>query len=317
MLRKTRSLNSIALAMMAILAVQTQLPANSSPTSSQSSPTSNTNVSSGSCCSPEKVSRSVLTEDFTYALPEEGCDPLRFHQARYLIEANREFMRTAIPLHEKMQEQILIAKTLKGEANMLLNRVPAVAPPKLTGSALQAAMAEYTRSLQAFVNNTDKYQANLNNFRQTIGECHRAQAAYDAQRNQYKLHCDQFHVPGLAAVEMPHICGALNLSAGEASQISSLLRADEQRLTKTMTELNTAGALVQESRGMVAANLANTANEAVRQREEEKLAKQFGRLKEEYEMLKIQAKMLTPEKQKLAGKMIHRSVSGNVVSKTK
>lgn len=311
MQRNTQNRNAIALATVSALALLVQTPGLSTPTAASPMSTSKT----GSCCSANTVSRAVPDEDFTYDLPEEGCDPLRFHQARYLIEANREFIRTAKPLHEKMQEQILIAKTLKGEANMLLNQIPTVAPPKLKGAALQAAMGEYTKSLQAFVNNADRYKANLSNFRLTIGECQRAQATYDAQRAQYNLHCDQFHVQGLANIEPPHICGALNLSAGEASQISGLLRADEQRLAKTMTDLRNANSLVQESRNLVAANLANTVNDSVRQREEEKLAREFGRLKEEYSMLKIQSDMLGSVKQKEAGKLIHRSISGKVVSK--
>ncbi len=309
MQRNTTNRYAINAAIVSTIALLAQAP----PVSS--APAHSTSKGNSCCSSTSAVSQAVLDEDFTYDLPEEGCDPLRFHQARYLIEANREFIRKAKPLHEKMQEQILIAKTLKGEANMLLNRVPAVAPPKLQGAALQAAMGEYSRSLQAFVNNTDRYKANLNNFQLTIGDCQRAQQTYNAQRQQYGLHCDQFHVQGLTMVEPPHICGALNLTAGEASQISGLLRADEQRLQKTMGDLNTAGALVAESRNLVAANLSNTAHDSIRQREEEKLAKQFGRLKEEYEMLKIQNKMLTPDKQKQAAKMIHRSVSGNVVAK--
>lgn len=307
--RNLRHRYAIALGVVSVLTLLGTNPASSTPAPAGSTSTQN------NCCSGKMVSPAVLDEDFTYDIPEEGCDPVRFLQARYLIEKNREFINTAKPLHEKVQEQLLIAKTLKGEANMLLNRVPAVAPPKLKGPALQAAVADYTKSLQAFVNNADRYKANLNNFRLTIGECQRAQAQYDAQRSAYDLHCNQFHVPGLANIEPPHICGALNLTAGEASQISGLLRADEQRLQKTMTELNTAGALVQESRNLVASNLANTAHDAIRQREEEKLAKQFGRLKEEYEMLKIQSNMLGADKQKQAGKMIHRSVAGNVVSK--
>lgn len=298
-----------ALAAVSVLALLGANPASSTPAKAK------TATARDSCCSGKAVSQAVLDEDFTYDLPEEGCDPVRFLQARYLIEANREFIKTAKPLHEKMQQQILIAKTLKGEANMLLNRIPAVAPPKLKGPALQAAVADYTQSLQAFVNNADRYKANLKNFQLTIGDCQRAQATYDAQRSAYDLHCNQFHVPGLTLVEPPHICGALNLTAGEASKISGLLRADEQRLQKTMNDVNNAGALVNESRNLVAANLANTANDAVRQREEEKLAKQFGRLKEEYELLKIQSSMLGTEKQKQAGKMIHRNVAGNVVSK--
>jgi hypothetical protein len=266
--------------------------------------------SSERCCAGKTLDEA---EDFTFAIPEPGCDPKRFLQARYLIEENRDFIRNGKALHEKMQQQILIAKTLKGSANMMQNGVPAVAPPKLSGAALQSAMREYTKDLQTFVNHADRYKYNLNVFRTTIGECQRAQATYDQQRQLYDLHCNQFHVNGLNTIEPPHICGALQATAGEASHIANMLRADEQKLAASMQELRNNNALVQESRNMVAANLAATANESVRQREEEKLAREFGRLREEYEMLKIQSKMLGGEKQKEAGKLIRRSVQGNLV----
>jgi hypothetical protein len=262
-----------------------------------------------SCCGSNPK---PTDEDFTFDVPEDGCDPVRFLQARYLIEENREFIAKGKLLHEKMQEQILIAKTLKGEANMLLNQVPAVAPPKLKGVQLQSAVRDYTKDLQTFVNNANRYKFNLQTFRSTIGECHRAQAAYDQQRGLYNLHCDQFHVNGLSNIEPPHICGQLNATAGEAGSIAGMLRADEQKLSASMQELRNNSALVTEGRNMVAANLTATATESVRQREEEKLAKEFGRLREEYEMLKIQSKMLGTEKQKEAGRSV-KSVSGNVV----
>lgn len=272
-----------------------------------------------SCCSAKSGAsggaKSVYdpNEDFTYAIPEDGCPPVRFHQARYLIEQNREFIQQGKALHEQIQNQILIAKTLKGEANMFLNNIPAAKPPKLAGPALQAAVRDYTRDLQAFVNHADRYKANLETFRKTIGECQRAQATYEQQRGLYKLHCDQFHVSGLSNIEPPHICGAVVATAGEASTIANMLRSDEQKLRASMAELNNNSALVNESRNMVAANLTATATESIRQREEEKLAKEFGRLREEYEMLKIQSNMLGTKNQQETGKLIKRSVSGNVV----
>lgn len=272
------------------------------------------NMLTGSnCCNGKDVPKNHNTEDFTFDSPEPGCDPLRFLQARYLIEENREFIRNGKALHENMQNQILIAKTLKGNANMMQNGIPVVTPPKLSGAALQSAVRDYTKDLQTFVNHADRYKANLNVFRTTIGECQRAQATYNQQRQLYDLHCNQFHVNGLNTIEPPHICGVLQATAGEASHIANMLRSDEQKLSASMQELKNNNALVQESRSIVAANLAATANDAVRQREEEKLAREFGRLREEYEMLKIQSKMLGGEKQKEAGKLIRRSVQGNVV----
>ncbi len=247
--------------------------------------------------------------------PEEGCDLVRFHQARYLIESCRDYIKAAKPLHEKMEQQILIAKTLKGRADMLMNNIPVVAPPKLRGSALESATRDYTRDLQVFVNHADQYKMNLQVFRNTIGECRAAQAAYDRQRNLYDLHCNQFHVNGLANIEAPHICGALGLTEGEAGHISGMLRADEQRLARTMQELRQTDGLVQESRSIVAANINASAHDAMRQKEEERLAKEFGRLREEYELLKIQSNMLGTAKQREAGRLIQRSVSGNVVSR--
>jgi len=272
-----------------------------------------------SCCSvaASPTLSSVAGEDFTFDTPEDGCHPVRFHQARYLIGEANDFITTAKQLHEKVENQLLIAKTLKGEANMMFNQMPAVAPPKLKGAALQAAMGDYQKDLRKFVANADKYQLNLQTFRTTIGECQRAQADYQRQRNLYDLHCSQFHVANLTNIEPPHICGALNVTEGEASRIAGMLRADQQKLQQTMGDLNTKSQLLNESRNIVASNLTATATESIRQREEEKLAKEFGRLREEYEMLKIQAKVLGPDKQKEAGKLVQRSVSGNVVGKSK
>lgn len=296
---RRRYLSVISIAIVSVFALTAQMPAGSTD-----------------CCNTGAVTyESVKNENFDFDFPEDGCHPVRFHQARYLIEECRDFIKTAKPLHERMQEQILLAKTLKGRADMLMNNMPAVAPPKLQGKALEAAVDEYKKSLQAFVDNADKYRLNLQAFRNTIGECQRAQAAYDRQRQLYNLHCNQFHVTGLAQIEAPRICPPLNVTEGEASHIANQIRADEQRLREQMSELNTRSALLNESRSLVAANLTNTATEAVRQREEEKLVKEFGRLREEYEMLKIQSTVLGTTKQIEAGKTIRRSVSGKVVNK--
>lgn len=273
-----------------------------------------------SCCSStQKTDDAALPEEYfnvaddAFNIPEDGCDPIRFQQAKYLIGTGREFIKIAKPLHERMQEQILLAKTLKGRADTLMNQMPAVGSPKLQGAALKAAMGDYTKSLQAFVNNAEKYRLNLRTFRDTIGECQRAQADYDRQRNLYDLHCDQFHVQGLSEIEAPHICGQLDLTQSEAGHIAGELRADEQRLQAAMAEANINSELLGEARRLAAPNINNATTQAVRMQEEEKLAKEFGRLREEYEFLNIQAKVLGVDKRKEAGKMIH-SVSGKVVN---
>lgn len=275
----------------------------------------------GGCCSSnQKIGNSAITDEYfnvaddAFNTPEDGCDPIRFQQAKYLIGTGREFIKTAKPLHERMQEQILLAKTLKGRADTIMNQMPAVGSPKLQGAALKAAMDDYKKSLQAFVNNADQYQLNLRTFRDTIGECQRAQADYDRQRNLYALHCDQFHVQGLSQIEAPHICGQLDLTQGEAGHIAGALRADEQRLQAAMAEANINSALLGEARRLAAPNISNATTQAVRLQEEEKLAKEFGRLREEYEFLNIQAKVLGADKRKEAAKTI-RSVSGKVVNK--
>jgi hypothetical protein len=253
--------------------------------------------------------------DDAFNVPEDGCDPIRFQQAKYLIKTGKEFIETAKPLHERMQEQILVAKTLKGRADVLMNKMPAVGSPKLKGAALKAAMDDYTKSLQTFVNNAENYRFNLQTFRDTIGECKAAQAQYDRQRNLYDLHCDQFHVQGFSQIQAPHICGTLDLTQGEAQHVAAELRADEQRLRQAMAEVNGKSELLNEANKLASGNISNSTTQAKRLEEEEKLAKQFGRLREEYEFLNIQAKVLGVQKQKEAGKMVKQTVSGKVVNK--
>lgn len=268
-----------------------------------------------------KSNNPAITDDYfnvaddAFNVFEDGCDPVRFQQAKYLIGTGRDFIKTAKPLHERMQEHLLVAKTLKGRADVLMNKMPAVGSPKLKGAALKAAMDDYTKSLQAFVNNAEKYRLNLQTFRDTIGECKAAQAEYDRQRNLYDLHCDQFHVQGFSQIEAPHICGELDLTQGEAQHVAAELRADEQRLQQAMADVNGRSQILREANNLAAGNISNSATQAKRLEEEEKLAKQFGRLREEYEFLNIQAKVLGVEKQKEAGKMIRQSVSGKVVNK--
>lgn len=274
---------------------------------------------SGCCSGGTDSGNSSVTDDYfsiaddAFNAPEDGCDPVRYQQAKYLLETGREFIRTAKPLHERMQEHILMAKTLKGRADVLMNKMPAVGSPKLQGAALKAAMDDYSKSLQAFVNNAEKYRLNLKTFKDTIGACHAAQANYDRQRQLYDLHCEQFHVQGFAQIEAPPICPQMDLTQGEAQHIAGELRADEQRLQQAMADLNGRSQILTEANRLASGNIRNSATQAIRLQEEEKLAKEFGRLKEEYEFLNIQARVLGVDKRKEAGKTIRQSVSGKVV----
>ena len=286
------------------------------PASGQSCCAAQEPASGQSCCAPV-VQTKVDAAEIKRLLDQDsepGCDPARFYQAKYLINSCNDFLSKAKPLHERMQEDILIAKTLQGEADMSINSMP-TNHVQLKGKALEDAKRQYATNLQSFASHAQAYQAALQKFQRDIGECHASQAQYDQQRSLYTLHCNQFHVANLPDLPPPHVCGALNMAEGDAARISGQIRADEQELAAAVATARQRNSVLAEGSRMAQTNILNTVKHSVRDQEEQKLSGQFGRLKEEYELLAIQGKALSPTVRKQVGATVRTTTVSATMAK--
>lgn len=206
------------------------------------------------------------------AADENCCQPGRVESAKRIIAQAEKFKLKATESHVDLQKAIDAAALLKAQASTL-----AKLPP--------GSLDMYRSGLNEFTQHAEAYRAHLSDLERQIGTCHANEAAYQAQLQEYAMHVDQFHLPDIPA---PHICHALNVTEGQASQMSNSIRADMQRLASSEHELaNAEGRLT----NAVADNVHQS--QALLKRSdytegERKLAAEFAGLKTEYQMLNIQ-----------------------------
>jgi len=252
------------------------------------------------------------------ATPAQAAPSLmdqRIQSAQALIADINHFKNQAQQIHNQAEYVIVQAKQLKGEASKLEITAPAIkGNVKMNNTELQSAKQQYNSDVKEFAEHAKAYNQHLQDFQKLVGECHASNKAVADILQKYELHVTQFHTP-MPNIRPPHICVGLQERMGNMSSVARQMMGDQIRVMQSEAKLN------QERQGMEMANGAavNLQTKAMltaeRAQGETQLASEFGRLKEEYDLLNT-------EKDTIDGvmtntKLTQASVSGKVMPKNK
>ncbi|HEY9677965.1 MAG TPA: hypothetical protein V6C76_08140 [Drouetiella sp.] len=218
-----------------------------------------------------------------YAAPRAVAET-REESAAQLIAQNAAFKQQAQQLHGSAEKSISNANRLAGEAHSLVL--------KAGTPQFKTAVAQYSGDLALFRAHAEQYNAHLDDFRKTVGECHAGEAAYEASLKSYQLHVDMFHVPNLNSVKPPHICRNMQMSQDEATRLAYSMRNDQLRVLKAENNLNMEEQKLAQAKAAEMLNEKKAVNAAIRDKREQLLAGEFGKLKEEYDLLKVENQAL-------------------------
>jgi hypothetical protein len=235
----------------------------------------------------------------------------RIENANQILSLEKQYKTNSMALHARINNLIAQSHTLKGEAEELHSSMPLTGGVKLDAVQLKAAHAQYGAHINEFKVHADAYQAHVAAFRATVGECHANEQAFKNYVNQMQLHMAEFHL-NMPDIKPPHVCGLLPMSQAEALGISGQLRGDQQRMQIAEHELAEAQAKLDNER-QVSAQLDNkVVKEALRQQKEKELVGEFGKLREEYDLLKTEKDFLAKNGSGSSQKVTRAVVSGKV-----
>lgn len=212
----------------------------------------------------------------------------RIDSAKNIIAQNENFKLHARQFHLDADADVQRAHKLKGQAESLEKALRA-GTGKMDGTKLKDALGKYNIDLSDFRKHTMLYNAHLAQLQQQIGECHADEKQYQATLEQYKLHTQQFHIPD---VRPPHICGQLDVSRVEARGIAGKLAGDQQRVLGEQAALAAAEGRLRDTVAQSFGTDVKVLREADRHVQEQKLAAEFARLKDEFESLTIENEAL-------------------------
>jgi len=208
----------------------------------------------------------------------------REENARRLIAQANDLKTQAAKLHGKAETSINNANRLTGEAHSLLL--------KMGTPEFKSAVAQYSGDLSQFRAHADQYNAHLAEFQKTIGECHAGEAAYENSLKDYQLHVNLFHIPDFQTIKPPHVCGQLKMSQADSGRVAYNIRNDQIKILKAEQQLNTEETKLRTAQSAQLLNAKKAVNASIREKHEQELAGEFGKLKEEYDLLKIENQAL-------------------------
>ncbi|HEY9785151.1 MAG TPA: hypothetical protein V6D17_07100 [Candidatus Obscuribacterales bacterium] len=260
-------------------------------------------LSVGKACSAECSAECSAGQE-----PAQKCQAGREEQAAELKRNFDEFIAHARRLHERTEILLAEAKNLKGRATQLRTVAPNLPPVRLKGREYQQALVQFKADVDKFKAHADEYNDHLHKFRQQIGECSAAQAAYEEACKKYEMHCQQYHMPNIPP---PHICIDLNVSASDASNMAHQMMSDQMRAIRAERELRQTEEKIGQLENVSTKVDAHVEKQSERLKREQELAAEFGRLRQEYDLLEVERKVI--EGSKTANKPIARPyVSGKV-----
>ncbi|MBS1953053.1 MAG: hypothetical protein JST89_02645 [Cyanobacteria bacterium SZAS-4] len=209
----------------------------------------------------------------------------REENAARLIAQAQNLNKQAAKLHGKAETSINAANRLAGQAHSLTLKV---------GSPqFKSAVAQYSGDLAQFKAHAEQYNAHLADFQKTIGECQATEAAYDKELKDYQLHVNLFHLPDLTgAVRPPHICGRLQMTQSESSRVANSVRADQLKIIAAQQNLNNEEIKLRQAQTAELSTEKKAVNASIREKHEQELAGEFGKLKQEYDLLKMENEAL-------------------------
>ena len=234
----------------------------------------------------------------------------RIESAKEIIADTKALKAKAAAFHQRVDLQIAQATKLKGEAQILQIKPPILpANLHLNAAQLAAAQNQYNSDIKEFSAHAEAYNDHLKQFQGTVGECHANDVMLDNVIHKYDLHLEEFHLP-VVRISPPHICGALGeVYGGDVSHIANSIMNDQLRVINAEQDLQRAEQKLQAVEGQAPAIAGKTVNAAYRASREQELAAEFGRLRQEYDLLKV-------ERQRLANQsVITRATTSSLSAK--
>jgi hypothetical protein len=240
----------------------------------------------------------------------------RIQQASELKAGAERYVVQARKFHRSAEALIAESKNLENEARLLSQNSPntgeplkgsakftqgihltAPAPLKLTTAQYALALNQYSSDISKFAEHAQLYNLHLAKFNTEIGACHANDQAYADNLKKYGMHINEFHLPNLrlpstaiatGLIRPPHLCRAMVVSEGEASHITNSYFNDQLRLLDAQQRLETAESQLQASQQGVGLARQKLETEIKRGQGERDLAIEFGKLREEYDLLKTE-----------------------------
>jgi hypothetical protein len=204
--------------------------------------------------------------------------------------------------------------TLNGSAEVLHTNTPILPiPGKLTKQQYEMGAKQYGSDVNAFAGHAKAYDAHLKQFQASVGECHAGEKALDAMLKKYEIHVSDFHVQ-MAEIKLrpPHICHRMKQTVDrDFNSIANSMMNDQRRVIEAEQGLRKTEAELQNAEQANAVVGIKATNEAKREEGENALAGEFGRLKEEYDLLKMERDRLATVNPNI-GKVTQSSVSGTI-----
>jgi hypothetical protein len=262
--------------------------------------------------SPDMEASSSFASSPTSAEAECETMKARIESAQKIIDSVERIKKSVRLYHEHANQLIAESKRLQGEAQVLQTRVPVLpSAAKLSGAQLAAAMKQYNADVNNFAMHAGAYDQHLKTFQTTIGECHANQLAIDGAVKQFEIHTAQFHVPALpSSIRPPHICPRMLANMGNMSSQINGMMMDQKRVMEATNALSQTEGQLQNAEAAAASTHTKAINEAKRQEGEQALAAEFNKLKDEYDLLKVEKDQLSGNNQ--LGKVTRSSVSAKV-----
>jgi len=215
-------------------------------------------------------------------------------EAIYLAQSLKSETSTT----SSQQDSAPSAPILKGSAKFSDGIHPGTLPPlKLSTEEYKSALNQYTGDVSKFVEHSELYNAHLSNFDTQIGACHASQEAYAENLRKYEMHLSEFHLPDLrlpsvalktGVIKPPHICPQMMLSEDGAKSMVNTYFNDQLRVFAAEQGLRTAEQQLQTARQGAGVANAKLETEIKRGKAERDLAIEFGKLREEYDLLKTE-----------------------------
>ena len=238
----------------------------------------------------------------------------RCRSAQDIINDCNKFETGASDFHQKAEIIIAQATKLKGQAQVLQTRVPNLPPPmKMSAAEYAMGSKQYAADLNDFKTHAVAYQGHLKQFQNTVGECHAHAQALDGVLKKYEIHVGEFHMNS-SNIRPPHICGVLqNTVNRNFTSMANQMVTDQMRVLQAESQLRTQEVELQNAEQASSAGSIKAMDRAKREDGEQALAAEFGRLREEYELLKSEKdRLASASGHGTIGKITQSSVSGKI-----
>jgi hypothetical protein len=203
--------------------------------------------------------------------------------------------------------------TLNGSAEMLHTNIVLPKPAKLTKQQYELGAKQYTGDVSNFAEHAKAYDAHLKQFQKAVGECHAGEKALDNVLKKYEIHVSDFHIQ-MAEIKLrpPHICHRMQETVDrDFNSIANSMMNDQRRVMEAEQRLRKTEAELQNSEQANVVVGMKAENEAKREEGEKALAGEFGRLKEEYDLLKMERDRLATVNPNI-GRVTQSSVSATI-----